>query len=75
MIPFGMRQVSSVHMIAQAGNQISKGGEFGYFMFGKSDIIFLFQEGKAPKIGKTSNYRHYGTSLSISPVYGVAYSK
>lgn len=45
VLPIGMAQVSSVNMIAQEGAYLRKGDEFGYFMFGGSDIIVLFEAG------------------------------
>ena len=44
VIPVGMAQVSSVNMNAKKGVHLYKGQEFGYFLFGGSDIILLFQE-------------------------------
>jgi phosphatidylserine decarboxylase precursor len=44
-LPIGMAQVSSVNMTAVEGAYLRKGEEFGYFAFGGSDIILLFQEG------------------------------
>jgi phosphatidylserine decarboxylase precursor len=44
VIPIGMAQVSSVNMNATKGVNLYKGEEFGYFLFGGSDIILLFQE-------------------------------
>ena len=67
VVPVGMCQVSGVHMIATKGRKIAKGEEFGYFLFGGSDIILLFQEGKAPEINKCDKYRYYGTSISRCP--------
>ncbi|RLU92196.1 phosphatidylserine decarboxylase [Streptomyces griseocarneus] len=67
VIPVGMAQVSSVHMTMTKGARVPKGEEFGYFLFGGSDIILLFQEGKAPKIDTGGGYRHYGTSISEPP--------
>lgn len=67
VIPVGMCQVSGVHMSATEGRNIAKGEEFGYFLFGGSDIILLFQEGKAPKIDDCNKYRYYGTSISGCP--------
>lgn len=75
VIPVGMCQVSSVHMQELSGKSINKGDEFGYFMFGGSDIIMLFQEGKQPVLNEQTSYRHYGTSTAISPSYVVAKSK
>ncbi|WP_286746930.1 phosphatidylserine decarboxylase [Roseivirga sp. UBA1976] len=42
-IPIGMAQVSSVHMELQNGAIVHKGDEFGYFAFGGSDIIMVFE--------------------------------
>ena len=42
-LPMGMSQVSSVHMTAEVGTTLAKGEEFGYFMFGGSDMILLFE--------------------------------
>jgi phosphatidylserine decarboxylase len=43
VLPIGMAQVSSVNMIAPVGAYLNKGDEFGYFQFGGSDIILLFE--------------------------------
>lgn len=67
VIPVGMCQVSSVNMTGTQGKETLKGDEFGYFLFGGSDIILLFQEGYAPVIDTCSNYRLYGTDISICP--------
>lgn len=42
IVPVGMCQVSSVNMTATVGSDLLKGDEFGYFLFGGSDIIVLF---------------------------------
>ncbi len=44
VIPVGMSQVSSVNMNVPVGVKLYKGQEFGYFLFGGSDIIMLFQK-------------------------------
>lgn len=64
VIPVGMCQVSSVNMTAVAGNNALKGEEFGYFLFGGSDIIVLLQEGVNPEVYTGSQYRHYGTPIA-----------
>lgn len=66
VVPIGMCQVSSVHMTAVSG-ACAKGDEFGYFLFGGSDIILLFQEGKAPNIDTCTSYRYYGTDITTCP--------
>eukprot|EP00039_Didymoeca_costata_P030479 m.29801 g.29801 ORF g.29801 m.29801 type:complete len:419 (-) comp8137_c0_seq3:182-1438(-) len=64
VIPIGMAQVSSVNMIARVGSQALKGDEFGYFLFGGSDIIVLFQEGANAQIGTETDYRLYGSKMA-----------
>lgn len=64
VIPVGMCQVSSVNMTAIVGNNMLKGEEFGYFLFGGSDIIVLLQEGTNPKVYTSNQYRHYGTTIA-----------
>ena len=64
VVPVGMCQVSSVQMTGQVGNFFQKGDEFGYFLFGGSDIILLFQEGVNPQISTGSTYRLYGTQVA-----------
>ena len=44
VLPIGMAQVSSVNMTAVEGAYLDKGDQFGYFMFGGSDIILLFEK-------------------------------
>lgn len=64
VIPIGMCQVSSVNMMANVGTELLKGDEFGYFLFGGSDIIVLFQEGIHPYIDTDETYRHYGSQIA-----------
>jgi hypothetical protein len=52
-------------MIATVGSEALKGDEFGYFLFGGSDIILLFQEGVDPHIYQTpEQYTHYGQPIA-----------
>ena len=67
VLPIGMCTISSVHMLATPDTTLEKGEEFGYFKFGGSDVILLFQEGKAPLIDDCEGYRHYGNSISKCP--------
>jgi phosphatidylserine decarboxylase precursor len=46
VLPIGMAQVSSVNLTAQPGATLAKGEEFGFFSFGGSDIVTLFEAGK-----------------------------
>ena len=60
-----MAQVSSVKLTATPGTKLKKGADFGYFQFGGSDIIVLFQKEVDAQIMKTSAYTHYGTPIAI----------
>lgn len=43
-LPVGMGQVSSVVLTAEVGRQLRKGEELGYFQFGGSDFVMLFEK-------------------------------
>jgi phosphatidylserine decarboxylase len=47
VIPVGMGHVSSVNLTAEAGECLVKGEEFGYFCYGGSDMILLFEQDRA----------------------------
>jgi phosphatidylserine decarboxylase len=70
VIPVGMCQVSSVSMIATPGSNLQKGEQFGYFMFGGSDIMLVYQAGIHPKIDTTTDYRLYGTPIAQCSLKG-----
>ena len=46
VLPIGMGPISSVNLTPDVGATLQKGEEFGYFMFGGSDIVMLFQNKK-----------------------------
>ena len=46
VLPVGMCFVSSVNLTPEVGARLQKGDEFGYFLFGGSDIVMLFQNKK-----------------------------
>ncbi|HEV2221666.1 MAG TPA: phophatidylserine decarboxylase associated domain-containing protein [Candidatus Acidoferrales bacterium] len=46
VLPIGMGDVSSVNLTPEVGARLQKGDEFGFFMFGGSDIVMLFQNKK-----------------------------
>jgi phosphatidylserine decarboxylase precursor len=64
VIAVGMAHVASVVLSAVEGTQMSKGDEFGYFQFGGSDIIVLFQKGVDPQIDTNEDYRLFGTPIA-----------
>jgi len=65
VLPIGMAQVSSVNMTAVEGAYLNKGEEFGYFQFGGSDIIVLFQEDSGVEITAAPNiHTNVGTCVA-----------
>ena len=64
IVPVGMCHVSSVNITATAGKELAKGDELGYFLFGGSDIIVLFQQGTKLQIDSSDEYRHYGSVIA-----------
>lgn len=44
VLPIGMAYVSSANLTPRVGAMLRKGDEFGYFLFGGSDIVMLFQD-------------------------------
>lgn len=46
MIPVGATCVGGIHFSFQPGQQVAKGDEAGYFSFGGSSIILLFEPGQ-----------------------------
>ncbi len=64
VIPVGMAHVSSVVLTAVEGKHMAKGEEFGYFQFGGSDIIVVFQQGVDPDVDKSENFRLVGTPIA-----------
>ncbi|MDQ6783180.1 MAG: phosphatidylserine decarboxylase [Actinomycetota bacterium] len=61
VVPVGMSHVASVILTAVEGTQVAKGDEFGYFQFGGSDIILLFQAGVDPRVDTSETLRHFGS--------------
>ena len=47
MLPVGMSQICSVNWIPSLheGQQLRRGDEMGFFQFGGSDIVLIFQRG------------------------------
>lgn len=44
VLPIGMAYVSSVNLTPEVGAELEKGDPFGYFMFGGSDIVTVYQD-------------------------------
>lgn len=65
LLPIGMWPVSSVNFEhnLQVGDKVSKGDMLGYFLFGGSDFITIFQDTAqfnldAPKKSESGSYKH-----------------
>lgn len=63
VLPIGMAQVSSVNLTAKEGSTMSKGDEFGYFAFGGSDVVMLFEGGKIRLDAKTGTHYKQGKKI------------
>jgi phosphatidylserine decarboxylase len=44
LLPIGMDFISSCNISVDEGDYVNKGDEFGYFLFGGSDMIMLFEK-------------------------------
>jgi len=65
IIPVGMGHISSVTLTAEEGTELVKGDEFGYFAFGGSDIIMLFEK---PVVFNVKTGTHYKQGEQIGAV-------
>ncbi len=63
VLPIGMAQVSSVTLTAEVGAALAKGEEFGYFSFGGSDIVMLFEAGKVELDAKVGTHYNQGRAI------------
>lgn len=65
-LPIGMAQVSSAIMTGTEGKVFDKGEEFGYFQYGGSDIILLFQKKAVKTLTEVDQdkYLHYGMGVA-----------
>lgn len=64
VIPVGMSHVASVNLTTVPGTHVAKGEEFGFFQFGGSDIIILFQEGVDPQVDTDEEPRLVGSVIA-----------
>jgi phosphatidylserine decarboxylase len=64
VMPVGMGHISSVVITVEEGVRLVKGDEFGYFAFGGSDIIMMFQNQQVEFIAKTGNHYLQGQEIA-----------
>lgn len=67
-LPMGMAQVSSVVMTAQEGVTLRKGEELGYFQFGGSDFVMVFERSSNVQLCCQPNI-HYNQGTWIGNAY------
>jgi len=66
VLPIGMGQVSSVNLTAEVGARLAKGEEFGYFTFGGSDIIVMFEADKVRITAQIGTHYNQGKAIATT---------
>ncbi|KAL2824572.1 phosphatidylserine decarboxylase-domain-containing protein [Aspergillus pseudoustus] len=67
VLPVGMAIVSSVILTAEVGAELHKGEELGYFQFGGSDVVLVFEARMGVDISMEKG-RHYRMGSEIGRV-------
>ncbi len=67
-LPVGMAQVSSVVLTAETGKTLYKGEELGYFQFGGSDFVMVFERASNVQLNCTAN-QHYNQGMAVGTAY------
>jgi phosphatidylserine decarboxylase len=63
VMPVGMGHISSVTFTVEEGAMLEKGDEFGYFAFGGSDMIMLFEPGKIVLTAEEKKHYNMGEAI------------
>lgn len=63
VLPIGMAQVSSVNLTAEVGATLAKGEQFGFFAFGGSDIVTLFEAGRVQLDANIGTHYNQGRKI------------
>jgi len=66
VLPIGMAQVSSVNLTVEKGLNLVKGDEFGYFAFGGSDVVILFEANKVKITAQSGQHYNQGKKIAIA---------
>jgi phosphatidylserine decarboxylase precursor len=64
VLPIGMGHVSSVNLTVENGAALLKGQEFGYFCYGGSDMVMLFQAGSVAFTATTGKHYNQGQMIA-----------
>ncbi|MCB1811962.1 MAG: phosphatidylserine decarboxylase, partial [Candidatus Competibacteraceae bacterium] len=68
ILPIGMGPVSSVELTPDVGATLHKGEELGFFQFGGSDVVVLFQQDAVDITAKTGQHYLQGEAIgSVRP--------
>lgn len=68
ILPIGMGPVSSVELTPDVGATLHKGEELGFFQFGGSDVVVLFQQDAVDITAKTGQHYLQGEAIgSVKP--------
>ncbi len=67
MVPIGMDFISSCNLSVSEGDYLNKGDEFGYFLFGGSDMIMLFEN---PKIHIEIKDKYKDKFFKLGQIFG-----
>jgi phosphatidylserine decarboxylase len=63
LLPIGMGHVSSVNITVEKGATLTKGQEFGYFCYGGSDMVMLFQAGRVSFTANCNTHYKQGEAI------------
>jgi len=66
VLPIGMAQVSSVNLTPEVGATLAKGEEFGYFAFGGSDIIVMFEADRVKITAQVGTHYNQGKTIATA---------
>ncbi|UCC90647.1 MAG: phosphatidylserine decarboxylase [Dehalococcoidia bacterium] len=66
VLPIGMGEVSSVNLTAQVGAMLAKGEEFGYFAFGGSDIVVMFEADRVKITAEIGTHYNQGETIATA---------
>jgi len=69
IIPVGMGHISSTVITAEEGTTLRKGEEFGFFAFGGSDIIMLFEANRIEITAKPKVHIKQGERMGFANSY------
>jgi phosphatidylserine decarboxylase len=64
LLPVGMGHVSSVNLTVEKGAVLAKGQEFGYFAYGGSDMVMLFQAGRVEFTATVNKHYKQGEKIA-----------